>query len=136
VALGTFLDAGVLIAGARGEDADRERALEILADPERWFVASSFLYLEVAPKAAFHKRRVETAFYERFFRDAKWVRDLDSIDAFARAEAEKHGLGAMDALHLAAAHVGGAGEMVTTEKRSKPIHRSSLVKVVYLYQSW
>jgi hypothetical protein len=26
--------------------------------------------------------------------------------------------------------------MVTTEKRSKPIHRSSLVKVVYLYQSW
>jgi hypothetical protein len=40
----------------------------------------------------------------------------------------------MDALHLAAAHVGGAAELITTEKRSKPIHRSSLVKVVYLYQ--
>jgi len=47
---------------------------------------------------------------------------------------EEHGLGAMDALHLAAAHAGGAEEPVTTEKRSKPIHRSSLVKVVYLYQ--
>jgi predicted nucleic acid-binding protein len=134
VALWTFLDAGVLIAGARGEDADRERALGILVDSERRFVASSFLYLEVAPKAAFHKRRVESAFYERFFRDAKWVRDLEQIDKLARGEAERHGLGAMDALHLAAAHLGGAAELITTEKRSKPIHRSSLVKVVYLYQ--
>ena len=134
MALWTFLDAGVLIAGARGEDADRERALEILADSERGFVTSSFLYLEVGPKATFHKRQVETAFYDRFFRDAKWVRDLERIDEVARAEAEKHGLGAMDALHLAAAHVGGAAEFITTEKRSKPIHRSSLVKVVYLYQ--
>jgi hypothetical protein len=135
VALWTFLDAGVLIAGARGEDADRERALEILADSERGFVASSFLYLEVAPKATFHKRRVETAFYDRFFRDAKWVRDLERIDKIARAEAEEQGLGAMDALHLAAAHIAGAVELITTEKPSKPIHRSSLVKVVYLYQS-
>ena len=135
MALWTFLDAGVLIAGARGEDADRERALGVLADSERRFVASSFLYLEVAPKAAFHKRREEAAFYDRFFTDAKWVRDLERIDEVARAEAEKHGLGAMDALHLAAAHVGGAAELITTEKRSKPIYRSSLVKVIYLYQS-
>jgi predicted nucleic acid-binding protein len=89
----------------------------------------------VGPKATFHKRRVEAAFYDRFFRDAKWVRDLERIGELARREAEKHGLGAMDALHLAAAHVGGAAELITTEKRSKPIHRSSLVKVVYLYQS-
>jgi hypothetical protein len=134
VALWTVPDAGVLIAGARGEDADRERALEILADSERRFVASSFLYLEVGPKATFHNRREEATFYDRFFRDAKWVRDLERIDEVARAEAEKHGLGAMDALHLAAAHVGGAAEFITTEKRSKPIHRSSLVKVVYLFQ--
>ena len=108
--------------------------MEILADSERSFVASSFLYLEVAPKATFHKRRAEASFYDRFFRDAKWVRDFERIDEAARAEAEKHGLGAMDALHLAAAHVGGAAELITTEKRSKPIYRSSLVKVVYLYQ--
>ena len=89
MALWTFLDAGVLIAGARGEDADRRRALEILADPGRRFVASSYLYLEVAPKATFHKRRVESAFYDRVFRDAKWVRDLGRIDKVARADAEK-----------------------------------------------
>jgi predicted nucleic acid-binding protein len=131
----TFLDAGVLIAGARGEDAEREHALEILANPNRRFIASSYLYLEVAPKATFHKRRVEAAFYDRFFRDAERVRDLERIDKIARAEAEKHGLGAMDALHLAAAHAGGAAELITTERRSKPIHRSALVEVVYLYQS-
>ena len=133
MALWTFLDAGVLIAGARGEHADRERALEILADPDRRFVASSFLYLEVAPKAAFHKRRVEAAFYDRYFRDAKWVRNLERIDQVARAEAEKHGLGAMDALHLAAAHRPRADEFITTEKPNKAIHRSSLVKVVHLF---
>ena len=108
MALWTFLDAGVLIAGARGEDADRERALQILADSGRSFVASSFLFLEVAAKATFNKRLVESAFYDRFFRDAKWVPEFERVDAVARSEAEKHGLGAMDALHLAAAHVGGA----------------------------
>lgn len=38
----------------------------------------------------------------------------------------------MDALHLAAAHRSHADEFITTEKPNKPIHRSSLVKVVYL----
>ena len=135
MAIWTFLDAGVVIAGARGEDADRERALEILADSERSFVTSSFIYLEVAPKATFHKQRVEMAFYDRYFRDAKWVRNLERIDEVARSEAEKYGLGAMDALHLAAAYAGGAAKLITTEKQSKPIHRSSLTKVVYLYQN-
>ena len=51
MALRTFLDAGVLIAGAKGEDEVRERALSILTGATRKFVVSSFLYLEVAPKA-------------------------------------------------------------------------------------
>jgi hypothetical protein len=39
----------------------------------------------------------------------------------------------MDALHLAAAHLLKADELITTEKPGKSIHRSSLVKVVYLF---
>ena len=85
------------------------------------------------PKAVYHKRHAEKAFYDRYFREARWVRDFERIEEVARREAEKHGLGAMDALHLAAAHIGGAAEFITTEKLSKPIHRSKLVKVVYLY---
>jgi hypothetical protein len=48
-------------------------------------------------------------------------------------EAAKAGVGPMDALHLAAAHLLRADEFFTTEKPSKSIHRSSLVKVVYLF---
>jgi hypothetical protein len=48
-------------------------------------------------------------------------------------EAAKAGLGAMDALHLAAAYLAGADELITTEKPAKAIHRSSLVRVVYLF---
>ena len=50
----TFLDAGVLIAAARGVGTDRETALQILEDTARTFVASSFLHLELVPKAVFN----------------------------------------------------------------------------------
>jgi hypothetical protein len=39
----------------------------------------------------------------------------------------------MDSLHLAAAHLLKADEFITTEKPGKSIHRSSLVKIVYLF---
>ena len=49
----TFIDAGVLIVAARGEDEIAERALEILKDPNREFASSMFLKLEVVPKATY-----------------------------------------------------------------------------------
>ena len=39
----------------------------------------------------------------------------------------------MDGLHLAAAHLSHADVFITTEKPGKSIHRSTLVKVVYLF---
>lgn len=50
----TFLDAGVLIAGARATGEQQEKALHVLGEPDRVFVASPFLYLEVIPKAIFN----------------------------------------------------------------------------------
>jgi predicted nucleic acid-binding protein len=126
----TFPDAGVLIAGARGTGPIRDRALRIFADTDRAFLASSFLYLEVVPKAVFNKKIVEASFYEQFFRQAEWMSDLDKIVALAREEATRFGLGAMDTLHLAAAHLAGASEFITTERRTSPLYRSSLVKIV------
>jgi hypothetical protein len=55
-ALKTFPDAGVLIEGARGTGANRDRALRIFEDPDRAFLAVSFLYLAVVAKAAFNNR--------------------------------------------------------------------------------
>ena len=39
----------------------------------------------------------------------------------------------MDSFHLAAAHLLNADEFLTIENPRKSIHRSKLVKVVYLY---
>ena len=129
----TFFDSGVLIAAARSLDPDGERALRLLEDPNRVFLTSPFVHLEVVPKAIFFKKQMERSFYDRYFKNAVWFREVDKIEAAAQTEAAKAGLGAMDALHLAAAHLSRADEFITTEKPNKAIHRSSLVKVVYLF---
>jgi len=54
----TFIDAGVLIAAARGEDAPSINALEILDDQSREFVSSPFIVLEVLPKAIYNRKEV------------------------------------------------------------------------------
>jgi hypothetical protein len=47
----TLIDSGVLIAAARGQGSTSLRAVEVLDDPNREFVSSPFLKLEVLPKA-------------------------------------------------------------------------------------
>jgi hypothetical protein len=49
----TFIDAGVLISAAIGRDALFARAWDILDDPERVFLTSEFVRLEVFPKAIY-----------------------------------------------------------------------------------
>jgi hypothetical protein len=63
----TFLDSGVLIAAARGIDDTALQALQILDDPDREFVSSIFVKLEVLPKAIYNGFREEAAFYQSFF---------------------------------------------------------------------
>jgi hypothetical protein len=60
----TFVDAGVLLLGSRGNADLSARALAVLADPRRVFVASPFLELEVLPKPSYFRRTDEVAFYE------------------------------------------------------------------------
>ena len=129
----TFHDSGVLITATRSQSQDADRALKILEDPNRISLTSAFVHLEVVPKAIFFKKRLERLFYEKYFANAIWFREIDKIEAAAHIEAAKAGLGGMDALHLAAAHLAGADELITIEKPAKAIHRSSLVKVVYLF---
>ena len=131
----TFFDSGVLIAGAKGVVSEETtRALAALQDPGRKFLASPFLHLEVVPKAEFYKNRLEERFYRTYFSNAQWLNDAGAIVELARKECAKSGLNAMDALHVAAAHLLRADEFITTEKPTKSIHRTSLVKIVYLFQ--
>jgi len=62
----TYIDANVVIAAARGDDALASRALTYLEDPQRTFVSSIFVRLEVLPKAAYLKRSDEAACYTTF----------------------------------------------------------------------
>lgn len=127
----TYIDAGVLIAVARGQNEVAVRAMQILDDPMREFVASPFLKLEVLPKAVYGKRQAEVEFYETFFAAVShWVDAASDVVEEAQRLASAYGLGAMDALHVAAAICVGADELVTTEKASKPIHRVTDVQVV------
>jgi predicted nucleic acid-binding protein len=117
----TYLDAGVLIAAARGNAAIALRALEVLDDPNREFASSIFLKLEVLPKATYHRNVAEAEFYQAFFDTVVyWADALDSVTAEAFKEACGLGLAALDALHVAAAVSVGAAELVTTEKPENP----------------
>ncbi len=107
--------------------------MQILEDPNRVFLSSPFVKHEVSPKALFNRRRGEYRFYEKYFRRAVMFGDLDSILRLAGRECGRFGVGAMDGLHLAAAHLLKADEFITTEKSGRSIYRSSLVKIVYLY---
>jgi hypothetical protein len=127
----TFVDAGVLIAAARGNDATAVKALRILDDPDREFVSSQFIMLEVAPKAAYNKNFLETEFYRNFFDSVElWADDLAEVVDQAYKKASQYGLSAMDSLHVAAAISTGSDELITLEKPAKPIHRVSEVRVV------
>jgi predicted nucleic acid-binding protein len=126
----TFLDTSVLLAAHHGQSSQRNRCLAIVSDGNRFFVASPFLYLETVPKAIYHKNQQELEFYRTYFDSVRiWINDLESIFRIAREESERCGLAAMDALHVAAAHLGEAEILYTLERYQKPIHRTNLVRV-------
>lgn len=119
----TFIDAGVLIAAAQGNSELSERAMNILEDPEREFVSSPFVQLEVLPKAKYHKNEEEAEFYETFFNEIKiWVNSLEQVVESAHQHAYDLGLSAVDALHVSAAMSVASDELVTTEKSGRPLH--------------
>jgi predicted nucleic acid-binding protein len=130
----SFIDSGVLVAAARSVGELSEKALGILEDSEREFASSIFIKLEVIPKAIYHQKAKESEFYETFFSVVTyWANDLDKIVQDAEKIASQYGLAAMDALHVAAALSVGASELVTTEKRTKPMYRVTSIDLVSLF---
>ena len=130
----TYIDSGVLIAAIRGVDPIAQKALEILDDPDREFVSSMFVKLEVLPKAVYHKQNIEQEFYTTFFENvAQWADNYEKTIQAAYQEACNTGINALDALHVAAAISLNTDELITTERPVKPIHRTTSVKVVSLH---
>jgi predicted nucleic acid-binding protein len=123
----TFVDASVLIYCIRKstpETRDRKRrAMQVIGDPDREFVASEFLRLEVTPLSYFHNKSREIAFLELFFQGIKQWIDTQGLIKPAYDLACRYGLGAFDALHLTAAQSVNA-EFVSGEKPTKPIYKA------------
>lgn len=132
----SFIDSGVLIAAVRGTPEVVAAARGILTDPESAFASSAFVRLEVLPKASFHGRDKERAFYEAFFESVRhWAPVGEPLVREALEVASRVGLSALDALHVAAALAVGADELITSEKPDRPVHRVRGISIRTLYSS-
>jgi predicted nucleic acid-binding protein len=125
----TYLDTNLLVYAARGTPEAALRAFAILDDPTRTFAASVFLEMELLPNSA----GAQLAFYESYFKRAT-VRatDLERIVELARSEGLKHGIAAMDALHLAAA-ASVQAQLVTYERPTRPMFRSRITSLLSIH---
>ena len=130
----TYLDSGVLIFAAKGTTDAAALALPFLQDPNREFVTSDYVRLEVLPKATWMRNEAEIELYETFFRlNLRTIPTSAALLELAMDEACKIGLNALDAIHIACAVFGGAEELITSEKTTKPMHRTNLVRVVSIF---
>jgi len=129
----TYLDSGVLLAAWKNAEL-RPAALRLLEGPGRQFATSQLAELELLPKPTFEKRPIELTFYKTYFQDAVASQSLDErLGNEAQVLAEKYGLAAVDALHVAAALRLRAEEFYTSEKPGKPMFRVRELKVISLH---
>lgn len=127
----TYVDSGVLITAARGNAILSQPAVDILSDTTREFVSSEWVKLEVLPKARYFERQSEINFYDLFFgRVNIWVPFGPDLLTTAMEEASASGLSAVDAIHVVLAAVSGCEELITSEKATSAIHRTTRVRIV------
>ena len=128
--LRTFIDSGVLLAAFKAGGELAENALAILGDPERQFVSSDFVRLELLPKPICYGNDSERLFYETFFASVEQlVRASSVLFEAAEREAEAVGLSALDSLHIAAAKHAACDDFVTAEKPTEPLFRVTGIQV-------
>lgn len=129
----TFLDSNVLITAFQAIDEVWQKAMEIIDDPEREFIVSDYLKLEVIPQPTFHRRHEEIQFMQAFFDSASLhVSPTPLITSRAIILACRYSLGPMDALHAGTAVVSEADVLITLEKPEKPLCQIKEIKVVSL----
>ena len=132
----TFIDACVLIAVAQGNEATASRVFEIVDDPDREFVVSDFLKLEVIPKPTFNRYNEQVQIFEEFFkRAALRVESTGKILSQALDLACRYDLSPLDALHISTAIDAEAEEFITLERLGTPMTRVKEVKVISIHKS-
>jgi hypothetical protein len=105
-----------------------------MEDGSREFCTAQLVKLELLPKPAFFKQKLETEFYGTYFAQVKHEEPLsEALGNEARALASAHGIAAADALNLCAALRLGVEEFITSEKPGKPMFSVSGIKVISLH---
>ena len=145
----TYLDACVLIAAFEGRAAfkkekegekekarwqralrARQLAAKILNDPDRLFVVSDYIRLEVLPRPTSQEELEEVNFLNDIFEHA--TEDLPTSPNLTRQAldiAKKYNLKGMDALHVGAAIIAKVDELVTMEGEKNRMCRVREIKV-------
>jgi len=132
----TYLDSCVLISAFRGNNSISESVWRVIDDPERDFVISDFLRLELLPKPTYTKNDGEVAFMKEFFNAAS--EEVKSSEEHVKKALElacKHGLSAVDALHATAAIESNVDDFITAEKQSKPFFNIDGLNAVSIYKT-
>jgi predicted nucleic acid-binding protein len=131
----TYVDANVLINLFSEDEVKMHKAIATVSDPNREFLWSSCLKLEVEPKSILKGNQGEVDICEAFFKKAHFVPTDEARIAQAFQIAATHGLSAMDALHIACAKSGNAAEFITFEKPTRPFFNipPEELQVVSLY---
>jgi len=132
--IATYIDSGVLIAAARGDADLSPLALAYLGNPDREYITSEYVRLEVLPKAIFNKRKEEAEFYNEFFRqNSRTIPTSAALLEYAMAEGCENGIAGLDAVHIACAVFAGVEEFITSERKTSPIHRTQKVRVISIH---
>ena len=122
----------MFVAAFRGQDPLAAAALAFIEDRNRQLLISDYVLLELMPKVVYHRNAVEENFYRGILGLATRVANSDELVQLALEEGRRTGISGIDALHVAAAAIAGAAELITSERSTKPIHRTALVRVVSL----
>lgn len=129
----TYVDSCLLIAAYQGTQDLSNDAIAVLDDPERRFVVSSYVELEVLPKARFHNKVAEVDFMQQFLEAAtERIEPSQQIADDAILLAATYDLSPVDALHASVAKAAKVDEFVTLEGANKPLLRVQEANVVTL----
>lgn len=94
-------------------------------------MSSDYIKLEILPKPTYFRRDAELKFYAAYFSTvSQWFKfDVTHLDA-AFEEACSAGLQSYDAIHVIVAAISGCDELITTEKPTSAIHRTTRIRIV------
>ena len=130
----TVIDSCVLRSAFEGEEGEiNKRALAVLDDTDREFIAVDFVALETIPKPTFNKRQEQALIFRTFFEEAPLHAEVSTaVTNLAMKLGCDYDIDPMDALIVSSAIVSGADELITMEKPTKPMFRVKSVKVISL----